>query len=134
MHNRFWNWIAQRRVARGVALLDNKYPGWFEKMNLQRFDLTNEYLCVCGQLYGNYKRGCLLLEIKPLRDGIRRGFATGISIKQYRRQEMIWRRIIDDRQDAMFDVRYADWERKLSRQAEISNDDTNKKERHLSLV
>lgn len=134
MHNRFWNWIAQRRVTRGVALLDNKYPGWFEKMNLQRFNLNNEYLCVCGQLYGNYKRGSNRLGLNSNRASVRHGFNSYLSCKQSERQEMIWRRIIDDRQDAMFDIRYADWERKLSRQAEISNNDPNKKERHLSLV
>lgn len=39
------------RVLRGVALLDEKHPGWAQRINLDRFELRAIDNCVLGQLY-----------------------------------------------------------------------------------
>lgn len=39
------------RVARGAAWLDEKYPQWFDKIDLSILDLSNCTQCVLGQVY-----------------------------------------------------------------------------------
>lgn len=39
------------RVARGAAWLDEKYPAWFEGIDLSTLDLGNCTRCVLGQVY-----------------------------------------------------------------------------------
>jgi hypothetical protein len=38
------------RVARGAALLDEKVPGWAERIDLAELDLSSCWRCVLGQL------------------------------------------------------------------------------------
>lgn len=40
------------RVAKGVALLDVKEPGWADLIDLERLDVENGYHCVTAQLSG----------------------------------------------------------------------------------
>jgi hypothetical protein len=42
------------RVARGAALLDEREPGWWQRIDLDRLDLRSPCRCVLGQLHGNY--------------------------------------------------------------------------------
>lgn len=39
------------RVARGAAWLDEKYPGWWAKIDLSTLDLSRCTQCVLGQVY-----------------------------------------------------------------------------------
>ena len=39
------------RVQRGALLLDEKIPGWYAKINLDRLDLENTENCVLGQVF-----------------------------------------------------------------------------------
>lgn len=48
-------------VKRGVALLDKAKPGWFQKVNLEKFDLGNERTCVLGYVYRNFFDGLYTL-------------------------------------------------------------------------
>lgn len=41
----------EERVKRGAALLDKKYPGWADRIELDRLDLGSCTTCVLGQLY-----------------------------------------------------------------------------------
>jgi hypothetical protein len=41
------------RVARGAALLDEKLPGWIERIDLDELDLANCFGCVLGQTFFN---------------------------------------------------------------------------------
>lgn len=41
------------RVARGAALLDEKLPGWVERIDLGELDLANCFGCVLGQTFYN---------------------------------------------------------------------------------
>lgn len=40
-----------RRVDRGVALLDQRKPGWEDEVNLSRLNIASSRWCVLGQLY-----------------------------------------------------------------------------------
>ena len=44
----------QERVSRGAALLDQRYPGWFTKIDLAHLDMSTNCLCVLGQVTGSY--------------------------------------------------------------------------------
>lgn len=41
----------EQRVADGAAWLDEKYPGWFDKIDLAILDLGSCTQCVLGQVY-----------------------------------------------------------------------------------
>ena len=45
------------RVARGAALLDEKVPGWRERINLDTFAISSCERCILGQVYGYYATG-----------------------------------------------------------------------------
>lgn len=51
-------------VKRGAALLDERVPGWREKVNPQLLDLTHWTYCVLGQIFGSYDMGAVALEIE----------------------------------------------------------------------
>ncbi len=44
-------------VARGVALLDEKVPGWREKINVETLDMGDYCICVLGQQFGDFGEG-----------------------------------------------------------------------------
>lgn len=44
-------------VARGVALLDDRRPGWAFDMSVEKLDMADSEWCVLGQLYGSYHSG-----------------------------------------------------------------------------
>jgi hypothetical protein len=39
------------RVARGAALLDEREPGWWQRIDLGRLDIGSTCRCVLGQLW-----------------------------------------------------------------------------------
>jgi hypothetical protein len=43
--------VADRRVKAGAALLDERMPGWAERIELAQLDLSSEWKCVLGQLF-----------------------------------------------------------------------------------
>lgn len=45
------------RVSRGVALLDEKRPGWWERVDPERLNMQTACGCVLGQLEGEYCAG-----------------------------------------------------------------------------
>ena len=45
-------------VTEGASLLDQYRPGWERLLDLSILDLSDEYKCVLGQLYGEYWNGC----------------------------------------------------------------------------
>lgn len=50
-----------RSVNRGIALLDAKVPGWFNKVDPKEIDLYSSFNCILGQIFGNYQRGLWVL-------------------------------------------------------------------------
>jgi hypothetical protein len=42
---------AKTRVCRGARWLDENFPGWEERIDLDSLQLTSAYKCICGQLF-----------------------------------------------------------------------------------
>lgn len=45
------------RVAAGAGLLDEHAPGWADRIDIDRLNISLCSRCVLGQLYGDYFRG-----------------------------------------------------------------------------
>ena len=45
------------RIERGAKLLDERAPGWRERIDLDRLDMGGCFDCVLGQLFGGYSTG-----------------------------------------------------------------------------
>jgi hypothetical protein len=48
---------ARQRVERGAALLDEKSPGWREKVDPETLEMSSGCGCILGQVYGDYMGG-----------------------------------------------------------------------------
>jgi len=55
----------RKRVRTGVIFLNNVKPGWWEKIDLERFDMLDTRLNLCGQLYGRHKNAYCKLHLTP---------------------------------------------------------------------
>jgi hypothetical protein len=53
----------QECVARGIALLDEKRPNWRRRLDADLLDLSDQYLCVGGQLDGSYAAAMIALGV-----------------------------------------------------------------------
>lgn len=62
---------AESRIDCGAALLDQRVPGWADRVSLERFDIRSDRRCVLGQLYGDYDTG---LHELGLYSGVGHGF------------------------------------------------------------
>jgi hypothetical protein len=56
--------VAVSRVARGVAFLNARVPGWEERVDLNTLDIQHLEHCVLGQLFGDYVIGVEELGLK----------------------------------------------------------------------
>ncbi len=66
----------QERVARGVALLDEKMPGWVDRIDVDTLEISSIRHCVVGQLnQGEFARGIRLLGLGAYANGAEYGFA-----------------------------------------------------------
>ena len=52
-----------KTVARGVALLDERLPGWDEEIDVDNLKLSDSCGCVLGQLFGHYDKGRRVLGL-----------------------------------------------------------------------
>ena len=52
------------RVARGAALLDEKRPGWANRIIQEDLDMTSCHDCILGQVYGDYEIGWHSLDLQ----------------------------------------------------------------------
>lgn len=64
------------RVAAGAAFLDERMPGWAERIDLGRLDLDDECNCVIGQLTGDYINGVAQFGLR-LSEEVSLGFMPG---------------------------------------------------------
>ena len=53
----------QTRVAAGVAFLDERVPGWLDKVNVDDLQIWSGTQCVLGQIYGEYTLGVAWLRL-----------------------------------------------------------------------
>ncbi len=101
-------------VAKGAALLDEKVPGWRERIDLDMLDTVSPYGCVLGQLFeendslfgfrAGYWPGLRALGIpeSPVTEPAAFGFAAETSaIRDYRALDDEWKRVITERRTAV---------------------------------
>lgn len=50
-------------IKAGMALLDEKVPGWREKVNPQQLNMAYCFTCILGQVFGEYTHGLKRLGI-----------------------------------------------------------------------
>ena len=95
------------RVARGAALLDEKQPGWVERIDLGALWMRDTCGCVLGQLYEDpadpmrddgYWLGLRALEIpaRPVSAPERFGFAVE-DPQDYGALDAAWRTLVESR-------------------------------------
>lgn len=60
-------------VEKGAAFLDERMPGWVDRVNVARLDLSSCVACVLGQLGGDYRHEARRLGMN-LDDAIQCGF------------------------------------------------------------
>lgn len=64
------------RVGRGAALLDERSPGWFRRIDTDRLHIASSTQCVLAQLYTGYDLGKEALDI-AWGESARHGFVCG---------------------------------------------------------
>lgn len=57
-------------VVRGAALLDEKYPRWWQEIDTVALDINSHRTCVLGQVYGSYYSGLEFLELSDAGTGV----------------------------------------------------------------
>lgn len=50
------------RVAAGAAFLDEREPGWDQRISLDELSIGSSCNCILGQLHGNYTGGLMDLN------------------------------------------------------------------------
>jgi hypothetical protein len=93
------------RVAKGAAFLDEREPGWWQRIDLDTLDLMAPCLCVLGQLATSLPEPtwggiCVHFGLEPWRQQVDDlGFNTagaGTPL-QYANLTAVWRRLIEAR-------------------------------------
>jgi len=90
------------RVAAGAALLDEREPGWAERLDLDRLDIMSSCDCVVGQRHGGYGAGLTalgLVEESSARD-VELGFHWGARFEDIDPLNAAWRALITERRAA----------------------------------
>lgn len=85
--------LIEKRIQRGVDLLDAEFPRWFQKIKISEFDFSNPCHCVIGQSFTNFDMGLAALRV----DGIRYGFDAAID-SDFEYMHNRWLEIIRERQ------------------------------------
>jgi hypothetical protein len=86
------------RVARGVAWLDEKRPGWADEIDLTELVLSSPCRCILGQLYGDFDK----VSVRgPMAKGFNAYGGDDQSLyDQFEALEREWRRVITERRAA----------------------------------
>lgn len=67
----------ERRVLRGMKLLDDKIPDWRSRINLDALDMRSTTRCLLVQLYDSYENGLNVLGFAlDERKAVHFGFAV----------------------------------------------------------
>ncbi len=55
--------IYESSVEKGIAFLDERFPGWHNEIDVEKLDVMCAGRCVLGQLYGTYAGGLTKLGL-----------------------------------------------------------------------
>ena len=75
----------------GAGLLDQHRPGWYNQIDLNKLDQSSAYVCVLGQLYGEYYKGLDALGIEDMQDRCNYGYSSN---DDYDNLTEAWKKII----------------------------------------
>lgn len=96
----------RRRARKGAALLDDKHPGWADRVDLDRFCIVEPENCVLGQLFeDSFSFGVSQLGVDEVVHGFdlkrEHGWApqagTGIADANWNVLQRTWVRLINAR-------------------------------------
>ena len=62
------------RVRTSSLMLDEKRPGWYVEIDLEKLDISKPRCCIIGQLYPTYRQGIEMLKLESPDDDVARGF------------------------------------------------------------
>ena len=88
------------RVARGVALLDRKLPGWDAGVDLSTLHLDSCSRCVLGQLYGDYSYAADVFDVEDNPEDFGFDLFEGDPFT-YEDLTVEWKRVIRGRRQAV---------------------------------
>jgi hypothetical protein len=95
------------RVTKGAALLDEREPGWWQRINLDTLDLWSPCKCVLGQLAthlgDDWEWHTIVAQfgLRPWTDADHGFNADGVQTKeQYDALTAEWKRVITERREA----------------------------------
>lgn len=54
--------IEERRVNKGIKLLNRIYPDWYKRIDLDTLDMSSYSRCILGQLFREYAYGISYLS------------------------------------------------------------------------
>jgi len=87
--------IAQRAAA-GARFLDQRTPGWENRINTETLNIASGNNCALGQVYGSYGVGLSLTGAAP--QSMSLGFSsTGNIDREYELLTQAWRKEVQDR-------------------------------------
>ena len=89
-----------QRAAAGARFLDERNPGWENRINTETLSIASGSNCALGQVYGSYSRG--LEATGTATQSASLGFAAfgghGITVdEEYRLLTEAWRKEVQDR-------------------------------------
>lgn len=64
------NLTIAERVERGASLLDTRFPGWVDQVDLSRLNLESSCNCVLGQRFGDFMVGARRTLLSPETSGV----------------------------------------------------------------
>ena len=107
------------RVAAGAAALDEREPGWHERIDLARLATSSCRRCVLGQVFGRFITGREALGTDGAELGDRETIAFGFAVtgdekaadkpdaREYPLLDAEWKRVIGARQENLTEPRSA---------------------------
>lgn len=84
-------------VADGAAFLDERWPGWWKRVNSRTLNVESCLNCVLGQLFGSYQEGMdWVSDMTGHKFACRYGFATG-TMGNYKLLTELWVEVLTQR-------------------------------------
>lgn len=74
--------VAKERVAAGATYLDDRVSGWADRINLDRLNISDEFNCIIGQLFGDWSKRPFYLD-ENVGDGLLRQILYGFNYSLY---------------------------------------------------
>lgn len=68
-------WTPETAAAKGSLFLDEKEPGWFERIDVASLSMNDSCHCIGGQLFGNYSI-LVMRHLGTMQNSITFGFNT----------------------------------------------------------